>query len=54
MQIVKDPVRDVLRVLRAFSGCFKISCKIEIIRQHAGIVRAHLILLDEARALGFW
>src|SRR6267378_7892 len=53
LQIVQDPIRDVLRFLRSFGGRFEITRKIDIVRQHAGVIRRDLILLDKPRAFCF-
>ena len=50
LQIVQDPVSDILRFLRVFGGRLEISRNIEIVRPARRRRRAHLILLDEPRA----
>ena len=50
LQIVQDPVGDVLWFFRTFGGGFEITRKIDIVRQDARVIRGDLILLDETRA----
>ena len=51
MQIVQNPVDDVFWPLCAFSGSLEVARKIEVIRQYARVIGAHLILLHETSAL---